>query len=215
MIVPPIGEVHLSEKLTPICDRCELHNEFYAFTRATVDISKFKEKLQTLPPKIWTDENQTGNVQLIRPAHDKWGIKKIVFTFCDDFLQKVYDLPWSRDEEWRQHLLPIYNAIGIDESRVVRCLLASMPPNMSIPVHHDTGYWVKHTHRLHVAIDTNVAEVDFMVGPTEDKLKKARMWIFYCLCDSACYVVRAGLSLLSTHSTKAGSLSSTTKQSMP
>ena len=33
-----------------------------------------------------------------------------------------------------------YAALGVSESRVVRCLLASMPPGMKIPVHHDTGY---------------------------------------------------------------------------
>eukprot|EP01034_Spumella_vulgaris_P031548 gene31548-38965_t len=46
-----------------------------------------------------------------------------------------------------------------------------MPPGVSIPVHHDTGHWVKHCHRIHVAIDTG-EEVDFMVGPTDDLLKK-------------------------------------------
>jgi len=44
-----------------------------------------------------------------------------------------------------------------------------MPPDMEIPVHHDTGLWVKHTHRIHVAIDTG-ADVDFLVGPTEDAM---------------------------------------------
>jgi hypothetical protein len=47
-----------------------------------------------------------------------------VFTFCDDFLLKVVDLPWSRDEEWRSLLRPIYAALGVDESKVVRSLLA-------------------------------------------------------------------------------------------
>lgn len=42
---------------------------------------------------------------------------------------------------------------------MVRCLLASMPPGCVIPVHHDTGHWVKHSHRVHVAIVTDVAEV--------------------------------------------------------
>jgi hypothetical protein len=42
---------------------------------------------------------------------------------------------------------------------------------MSIPVHHDTGYWVKHTHRIHVPIITG-ERVDFLVGPTEERMRK-------------------------------------------
>jgi hypothetical protein len=171
--VPPDGIVDLSQdKQIPICERSTPFHSDYAFTRATVDISEFKKKLINLSPDIWEDEKQNeGNVKLTRPAHDAWGIKKIVFTFCDDFLLKVFDLPWSQSEEWRMHLLPIYQAMGIDESKVVRCLLASMPPGMSIPVHHDTGYWVKHTHRCHVAIVSG-SEVEFWVGPTNETMRK-------------------------------------------
>lgn len=151
---PPPGEVKLSDKLIPICEREEPYDTFYAFTRSIVDIACFKMKLRQLPQELWEDENQDGNVKLIRPAHDRWGIKKIVFVFCDDFLQKVFDLPWSQLEEWRSLLIPIYTSVGVDEKRVARSLLASMPPGMSIPVHNDTGYWVKKTHRLHVAIET-------------------------------------------------------------
>lgn len=70
-------------------------------------------------------------------------------------------------------LAPIYESVGITcpEKQVVRSLLASMPPSMSIPVHHDTGFWVKHTHRCHVPIITNEV-VDFMVGPTADTMFK-------------------------------------------
>ena len=170
--VPPDGQVHLTDKQIPVCETLQPYHENYAFTRANLDVSAFKEKLQKLPMEMWEDEKQQGNVKLHRPAHDAWGIKKIVFTFCDDFLLKVFDLPWSQEEEWRQHLLPIYSALGVSESRIVRCLLASMPPGMTIPVHHDTGYWVKHTHRCHVAIVTDPTEVDFFCGPTNDSLRK-------------------------------------------
>lgn len=70
-------------------------------------------------------------------------------------------------------LTPIYAAVGITcpEKQVVRSLLASMPPSMDIPVHHDTGFWVKHTHRCHVPIITN-EKVDFLVGPTADRMVK-------------------------------------------
>ena len=49
-------------------------------------------------------------------------------------------------------VLPIFAACGVDESRVVRCLLAAMPPGATIPPHHDTGLWVARTHRVHVAV---------------------------------------------------------------
>lgn len=68
--------------------------------------------------------------------------------------------------------MPIYEAIGVKEHQVVRSLFASMPPNMSIPVHHDTGYWVKHTHRCHAAIVSSNDEVDFLVGKNEHSLQK-------------------------------------------
>lgn len=192
--IPPAGMVDLEDKVIPVklsflrshvfvcvtfvmddqvCENQSLieSKKSLCFTRGQVDVSAFKEYLQSLPDGIWEDENQTSNAQLKRPAHDAWGIKKIVFVFCDDFLQKVLDLPWSREECWRRHLLPIYEAIGIDESKIVRSLLASMPPGLDIPVHHDTGYWVKHTHRVHVAIETGDM-VDFMVGPNDCNMTK-------------------------------------------
>lgn len=170
-VIPPNGIVSLLDKQSPSCDKKELDTD-YAFTRAVLDVSAFKDMLQKLPAEMWEDEKQQGNVKIHRPAHDAWGIKKIVFTFCDDFLLKVFDLPWSQAEEWRCHLLPIYSALGIKENQVVRSLLASMPPGMSIPVHHDTGYWVKHTHRCHVAIVTDTYEVDFFCGSTNETLRK-------------------------------------------
>lgn len=38
-----------------------------------------------------------------------------------------------------------------------------------IPVHHDTGHWVKHTHRVHVPIISG-PELEFMVGPNEQSM---------------------------------------------
>lgn len=37
-----------------------------------------------------------------RQAHDRWGISKIVFVYCDDFLKKVYTFPWFHEPAWRQ-----------------------------------------------------------------------------------------------------------------
>lgn len=173
IVCPPEGFVPLSEKQQPVCTKTPPFDEFHAFTRGVVDIREFQEHLRSQTDAVWNDETQEGNVKLIRPAHDAWGVKKIIFTFCDDFLTKIYDLPWSRDPVWKQLLAPIYSAIGVKEDKIVRCLLASMPPGMEIPVHHDTGYWVKVTHRVHCAIET-ADEIDFMVGPTVDDLKKVR-----------------------------------------
>lgn len=162
-IVPRHGTIDLADKKVPICHLFPAKNQDITavpsvfnkiedvpplcVTRAQVDVSAFKEHLLSLPPHMWEDETQEGNVKLMRPAHDKWGIKKIVFTFCDDFLLKVLDLPWASDSSWQPHLDAIYESIGVDKSKIVRSLLASMPPGVDIPVHHDTGHWVKHTHR--------------------------------------------------------------------
>lgn len=162
----------LKDKQHPVCEMpTAQQKEDYAFTRATIDMTNWKAKMSSLDPSIWEDENQEGNVKLTRPAHDAWGIKKIIFTFCDDFLLKILDLPWSQDPTWRPLLMQVYDAIGVSPNRVVRCLLASMPPGVKIPIHHDTGHWVKHTHRCHLAVETGEGVV-FLVGPTEDKMKQ-------------------------------------------
>lgn len=175
IVLPPYGHVSLQrDKLIPVCEQSrEQQNLSHAFTLAEVDVSEFKAFLQSLPASSWEDEHASEeNVKLIRPAHDAWGIKKIVFTFCDDFLQKVFDLPYSQNATWRSFLIPIYQAAGVSEDKIVRSLLASMPPGVNIPVHHDTGYWVKHTHRVHVAIESHSTEVNFFVGPDTDRMSK-------------------------------------------
>lgn len=48
-----------------------------------------------------------------RQAHDRWGISKIVFVYCDDFLKRVYTFPWFHEPEWKQvhhPRLPEYRA---------------------------------------------------------------------------------------------------------
>lgn len=163
VVIPPFGTVDLADKQVPLCHifpaKCQNITPVaspYAtiedapplcVTRAQLDVSAFKEHILSLPDHMWDDDCQDGNVKLMRPSHDKWGIKKIVFTFCDDFLLKVLDLPWSTDPSWQPHLDAIYEAIGVDKRKVVRSLLASMPPGVDIPIHHDTGHWVKHCHR--------------------------------------------------------------------
>jgi hypothetical protein len=104
-----------------------------------VDVSALKKKLVE-NPKLWDEEHhKQSNVHLIRPAHDNWGIQKIIFHFCDDFMQKIVDFPWSYDPEWQQLLQPIYDSLQLKPHQIIRALFASMPSDCIIPVHHDTG----------------------------------------------------------------------------
>jgi hypothetical protein len=92
-------------------------------------------------------------VVICRPSHDAWGIKKIVLIFCDDFLRDIYELPWWHGRsDIRDAIQPILDQLAISPDRIARLLLASLPPGVTIPVHHDTGEWVKHTHRVHVPV---------------------------------------------------------------
>lgn len=135
----------------------------------TVDISPILAKFASAHPQLWDPAYQaTQNVHMIRPAHDNWGIGKIVLTFCDDYMANRYEFPWWK--EWRSAIEPIYQKFGIPSERVVRCLFASMPPGAFIKVHHDTGLWVKHTHRVHVPITSN-AKVKFWIGSTNESLE--------------------------------------------
>jgi hypothetical protein len=171
-VIPPAGVIPLSQKLKPVCEvspRAE--TEEYVVTRGIVDINPWKEQFSQLTEEFWEDENQVGNVKITRPAHDAWGIKKIVFTFCDDYLQRIYDLPYSRSPEWQPLLDAVYSELQINPNKIVRSLLARMPAGVTIPVHHDTGYWVRNTHRCHLAVETS-DDVEFFVGPTEDQMKQ-------------------------------------------
>uniref|UniRef100_A0A7S1YTR1 Aspartyl/asparaginy/proline hydroxylase domain-containing protein n=1 Tax=Ditylum brightwellii TaxID=49249 RepID=A0A7S1YTR1_9STRA len=139
---------------------------------------------------LWDVNNaKINNVQITRPAHDAWGIKKIALIFCDDFLHNVYEMPWWHDvsttksmsaqkqpkltvaDQMRKAFEPILDALNIKPNRLVRCLFAAMPPGATIPTHHDTGLWVRHTHRVHIPIiveDPNC--ILFQCGPTEDTM---------------------------------------------
>ncbi|KAL3817461.1 hypothetical protein ACHAXA_001468 [Cyclostephanos tholiformis] len=126
---------------------------------------------------LWNERYaMTNNVRLTRPSHDAWGIKKIILVFCDDFLNTVYTLPWyqlENDIGKRMHdaIQPILDVLGIQQEQMVRCIFAGMPPGVTIPVHHDTGEWVKHAHRVHVPIIVpDVNRVLFRCGPTVSSL---------------------------------------------
>ena len=124
------------------------------------------------------------NVNITRPSHDGWGIGKIVLLFCDDFMTKVYELPY-----WRiflPALQPILDCLDLSSTDdlqpedkkiakryLVRALLASLPPGVTIPVHHDTGEWVKHTHRVHVPVLVNdPSKILFRCGPDVDQMQR-------------------------------------------
>mmetsp|Transcript_39857 Transcript_39857/g.67984 ORF Transcript_39857/g.67984 Transcript_39857/m.67984 type:complete len:666 (+) Transcript_39857:106-2103(+) len=128
---------------------------------------------------LWNEQNAAqNNVQITRPSHDAWGIKKIVLVFCDDFLHTIYTLPWyqQRNKVGKQihaAIQPILDTLGIEQSQLVRCLLAGLPPGVTIPVHHDTGEWVKYTHRVHVPIVVpDPTKVLFRCGPAETKMER-------------------------------------------
>ena len=179
---------------------------------------------------LWDPINASkSNVSIMRPSHDAWGIGKIVLVFCDDFLSKVYEMPWwhmaNKDNDdnndpnnnynnddittqpnlmntihkLRSSIQPILTTLSIKPHQIVRLLLASLPPNSTIPVHHDTGDWVPRTHRVHVPIivpqnhdnndvqegqqNNNVQEepqavvedpILFQCGPTEDNMGRVR-----------------------------------------
>lgn len=123
---------------------------------------------------MWEEANAAvHNVRICRPSHDTWGIKKVVLVFCDDFLQNVYHMPWWNRSDIQQAIRPVLQVLSIHQSQVVRLLLASLPPGVTIPVHHDTGEWVKHTHRVHVPVLVrNPQNVLFRCGLTVDDLQR-------------------------------------------
>lgn len=139
------------------------------------------------PTNLWNEDNAAqNNVKITRPSHDAWGIKKIMLVFCDDFLDTIYTLPWyqcsssggasaSLGKKMHAAIQPILDVLGINQSQMVRCLLAALPPGVTIPIHHDTGEWVKYTHRVHVPIimpGGDPSKVLFRCGPTEQSMER-------------------------------------------
>ena len=58
-------------------------------------------------------------------------------------------------------------------SRIVRLLLAALPPGITLPVHHDSGEWVEHTHLVFVpVIVTDPNKILFMCGPTNTTMQR-------------------------------------------
>lgn len=63
-------------------------------------------------------QSENGQPRVVRPAHDEWGINKIIFVFCDDFLKRVYNFPWFQTQEWRELLDPYFEAAGVPADKV-------------------------------------------------------------------------------------------------
>lgn len=128
-------------------------------------------QLRTKERNYWSPEAAAVyNVPIGRPSHDAWGIPKIVLLFCDDFCKDRYEFPWWN--EFEDAVSPILETLQIAPARVVRLLLASLPPGITIPTHHDSGEWVKHTHRVHVPILVNdISKILFRCGKDVDSLE--------------------------------------------
>ena len=159
-------------------------------TRGFVDVSiiqdmvregfdvDYRNELPALSPTNYWDPRNADkeNVTVTRPSHDAWGIGKIVLIFSDDFLTKVYQFPWWK--KFEEALQPIIDVLfpkpgSNKEGIMVRALLASLPPGATIPVHHDSGEWVKKTHRVHVPILVqDPSRVVFQCGPSAEMLQR-------------------------------------------
>ena len=139
--------------------------------RADEESKALLQKIPVSKTNYWDPRNAASkNVAITRPSHDAWGIKKIVLYFCDDFTTRIYQLPWWKDFE--EALQPILDLLP-KNYRMVRMLFASLPPGVTIPVHHDTGEWVKATHRVHVpVIVSDPSKVLFRVGATVETIQR-------------------------------------------
>ena len=124
---------------------------------------------------LWDPINASiHNVNIVRPSHDAWGIGKIVLVFADDFLNSVYELPWWHIRtDIQEAIQPILECLQVPPQRIVRLLLASLPPGTTIPLHHDSGAWVWQTHRVHVPVVVeHPDDILFRVGKTDDCLER-------------------------------------------
>lgn len=201
------GEIPLSQKQCPTETFASVLNDDVICTssRGTADIKALQNIIregynsQSLPVEIsssdpsysatnlWDTENASlNNVSVVRPSHDEWGIKKIVLIFCDDFISRIFELPWWHSRpDIREAIEPVLEVLGIEayvsaeggkskpKKQLVRLLLASLPPGVTIPVHHDTGEWVRQTHRVHVPILVSQPErIMFQCGPNSSQMKR-------------------------------------------
>ena len=171
---PMPGEVRWQDKEVPLCelDPARAASLPLLVSHGTFDVTAIRSKVEELGSDLWDPAfAQKQNVKLKRSGHDNWGVQKAVLIFCDDFVKNVLELPFWR--EWAPLLMPLFDQMGLPVSRIARCLFAGMPPGCTIPVHHDSGHWVTHAHRVHLPIITHPSVV-FKVGVTEDSMLPAK-----------------------------------------
>ncbi|KAJ0407958.1 hypothetical protein ATCC90586_001986 [Pythium insidiosum] len=171
-ITSPISplEIPLDQKQVPMSEldpAISSQFEIVVERQRDIDISGLQRRILEGGEQLWDPAHQRDNVPIQRAGHDKWGIGKVVFIFCDDFISKVYMFPWF--DKWRAELDAVFEQINIPLDRVIRCILARMPPGSDIPTHHDTGSWVSKSHRMHIPIFTDAA-IDFSVGINEQSM---------------------------------------------
>ncbi|OQR81181.1 hypothetical protein ACHHYP_16678 [Achlya hypogyna] len=172
-MAPRTGEIPLSEKVLPtvaLADRSVL-GPLVSLRATGVDVAPFQARLKLMEETmdIWNPEQQVNNVPMRRSGHDGWGIGKIMLIFADDYLKHLYHFPWL--DKWSDLLFPFFESLNIPPERVIRCLFARMPAGSTIPVHHDTGAWVAHCHRVHLPIVTSDL-IDFKVGLDEASMER-------------------------------------------
>jgi hypothetical protein len=133
-------------------------------------LEPLRQRVVALPANAWTRAGQAeaGNPTIMRPYHDKLGISNIPFVFCDDGVTTLYHFPWFA--AWQAELLPVLKHLGVEPSRLLRCVMARLPAGVVIPVHHDTGKWVAAAHRVHIPLITHPS-VSFSAGPSADRLQ--------------------------------------------
>ncbi|TMW63626.1 hypothetical protein Poli38472_002567 [Pythium oligandrum] len=165
-----VQEIPLTQKQVPLCEVDPVVAGEYPIVierQQHIDISGLQKRILEGGEQLWDPAHQKDNVPIQRAGHDKWGIGKVVFIFCDDYISKVYTFPWYH--QWKTELEDVFKQINIPVERVIRCILARMPAGSVVPVHHDTGSWVSKSHRMHIPIFTDPV-VDFSVGINPDAL---------------------------------------------
>ena len=164
--------INLAEKQRPFVERvCGVHGDLRRAAAAerpplvvslgSVDTSALRAALALHGDSLWS----SPSVRVKRFGHDAWGVGKAVFVYCDDALTTAFSFPLSRREPWSSALTSVFTQLGVPEDRVVRCLLAKLPPGGVIPPHYDTGDWVGRVHRVHVPVVLDDPDsLHFLVG---------------------------------------------------
>jgi len=130
---------------------CELHPHARAkllpalVKRCDFDAQPLVDLLAAKGNLAWDGREQAvTNVPFERPAHDRWGVGKVMLIHCDDCMKKVYHMPWwTSDPAWKKAIEPLFEALGVPAHRVVRCLLAKLPPRTVIPVRTSSVHFTR------------------------------------------------------------------------